>query len=165
MTESCLTGGVASYACGIQLIVSDVMNTNVVSIDSKANVKDAANSMVQNGIGSLIVTEQGRPVGIITETDMLSRVLVIGRNVESTKVKMIMSKPLIYGSPDMDLIEAARLMVNKEVKKLPIISAGRLVGILAVTDVISVHPCMREFIEEESKGKIPKRFMKRLGKR
>ena len=145
--------------------VGHVMNRAVVSIDSDASVRDAADKMVQHRIGCLIVTEKGRPVGMITETDMLSRVLAPARNAESTKVKTVMSKPLICGSPDMDFIEATKLMVNRAIKKLPITHGEQLVGILTITDAIAVHPVMHEFIEEEAKGNVPQRFMKRLRKR
>ncbi len=145
--------------------VGHVMNTNVVSIDSEESVKDAASRMTQHGIGSLVVTEEDEPVGIITETDLLSRVLAMGRSPESTKVRTIMSKPLICGNSDMDLVEAAKLMISKGIKKLPITNVGRLIGMLTITDIIAVHPSMRELIEEELKGKTPRRFMKRLGKR
>jgi len=147
------------------LNVGHVMNRAVVSIDSDASVRDAADKMVQHRIGCLIVTEKGRPVGMITETDMLSRVLAPARNAESTKVKTVMSKPLICGSPDMDFIEATKLMVNRAIKKLPITHGEQLVGILTITDAIAVHPVMHEFIEEEAKGNVPQRFMKRLRKR
>jgi len=147
------------------LNVAHVMNRAVVAIDSEASVKEAASKMAQHQIGCLIVTEKGRPVGMITETDMLSRVLALAKNAESTKVKTVMSAPLICGSPDMDFIEAAKLMVNRAIKKLPITHGEQLVGILTITDVIAVHPEMREFIEEEAKGNVPKRFVKRLRKR
>ena len=145
--------------------VGHVMNRVVVTIDSEATVKDAADKMVQYRIGCLIVTEKGRPVGMITETDMLSWVLAPARNAESTKVKTVMSKPLICGSPDMDFVEATKLMVNRAIKKLPITHGEQLVGILTITDAIAVHPVMHEFIEEEAKGNVPHRFMKRLRKR
>jgi len=65
------------------LNVSHVMKTSVVSIDSDANVKEAAHKMVEHGIGSLVVVEHdARAVGIITETDLLSRVLALGKNPE-----------------------------------------------------------------------------------
>jgi len=146
-----------------ELNVSHVMKKNVLSIDSEASVKDAASKMVQHGVGSLVVTEQeARPVGIITETDLLSRVLALGKNPEIVKVKAVMSKPLIHGNPDMDFVEAAKLMINNEIKKLPITKDERVVGILTLTDIVAVHECMRELIQEETKGRIPKRFMKRL---
>ena len=145
--------------------VGHVMNREVVSIDSDVSVKAAASKMAQHRVGCLIVTEKGRPVGILTETDMLSRVLALARNAESTKVKAVMSEPLICGSPDMDFVEAVKLMVNRAIKKLPIIHGEQLVGILTITDAIAVHPGMHDFIEEEAKGNVPKRFVKRLRKR
>ena len=145
--------------------VGHIMNREVVSIDSDASVKAAAGKMAEHHVGCLVVTEKGRPVGMITETDMLSRVLAPARNAESTKVKTVMSKPLICGSPDMDFIEATKLMVNRAIKKLPITHGEQLVGILTITDAIAVHPVMHEFIEEEAKGNVPQRFMKRLRKR
>jgi CBS domain-containing protein len=140
------------------------MNRAVVTIDCETSVKDAASKMTEHRVGSLVVTERGRPVGIITETDMLSRVLAPAMDAGSTKVKAVMSKPLICGSPDMDFIEAARLMVSRTIKKLPIVHCEELVGILTVTDVIAVHPVMHDFIEDETKGNIPRTFAKRLRK-
>jgi len=76
-----------------------------------------------------------------------------------------MSKPLICGRPDMVAAEAARFMVSRNIKKLPVTQDGRLVGILTLTDLCAAQPDMYELIEKETKGKIPKRFMKRLAKR
>ena len=145
--------------------VAHVMNREVVSIDSDVSVKAAASKMAQHRVGCLIVTELGRPVGMITETDMLSRVLALARNAESTKVKTVMSEPLICGTPDMDFMEATKLMINRAIKKLPITHGEQLVGILTITDAIAVHPVMHDFIEEEAKGNVPKTFVKRLRKR
>ena len=147
------------------MIVKDLMSANVVSIDSEATVKDAASKMAQQEIGSLVVMEQNKPVGIVTERDLLSRVLALGRNAEATRVEMVMSKPLICAGPDMDVTEATRFMVAKEIKKLPITQEGHLVGILTLTDLCAAQPDIYELIEKETKGRLPKRFMKRLAKR
>ena len=147
------------------MIVAHIMNRAVVSIDSEASVKNAAEKMTRYRIGSLVATENGKPVGIITETDMLSRVLALTRDAESTRVKAVMSKPLICGTPDMDYVEAVKLMVNRTIKKLPITHSEELVGILTITDVVALHPVMQKLIEEEAKGKIPDRYTKRLRKR
>lgn len=141
------------------------MVKEVISIDLEASVKDAAYMMAQNEIGSLVVTEKRKPVGIITERDLLSRVLSTGKNAEATMVKAIMSKPLICGNPEMNADEAARFMVNKKIKKLPIIEGGRLIGIMTLTDLCTVQPDLAKVIEEETRGKIPKRFIKRLSKK
>ncbi len=149
----------------VELRVKDLMTKDFVSIDSEATVKDAASKMAQQEIGSLIVTEQGRPVGIVTETDLLSRVLAAGKSAEATRVEMIMSKPLICGDPDMDATEAARYMVSRNIKKLPITKDGHLVGIMTFTDLCAIEPDLARITEEETRGKIPKRFIKRLAKR
>lgn len=151
--------------CDLRLNVGHVMNRAVISIDSDASVKAAASKMAKHRVGCLVVTEKGTPVGMITETDLLSRILAPAKNAESTKVKTVMSQPLVCGTPDMDFIEAAKLMVNKAIKKLPITHGEQLVGILTITDAIAVHPGMHEFIEEEAKGDVPQRFIKRLRKR
>ena len=145
--------------------VKDLMITNVVSIDSEATVKDAAGRMAQHEIGSLVVTEEGRPAGIITERDLLSRVLATGRNADATRVKMVMSKPLICGEPDMDATEAARYMVSRNIKKLPITQGGQLVGMMTFTDLCAIEPDLARIAEEETRGKIPKKFIKRLAKK
>lgn len=145
--------------------VGHIMNREVVSIDSDASVKAAAGKMAEHHVGCLVVTEKGRPVGMITETDMLSRVLALARNAETTKVKTVMSEPLVCGSPDMDFIEATRLMVDRGVKKLPITHGEHLVGILTITDAIAVHPGMLQVIEEAAKSHLPRTFVKRLRKR
>ena len=145
--------------------VGHVMNKSVISIDSEVSVKDAVSKMIQHHIGSLIVTDMGRPVGIVTESDMLSRVLAVVKNPESTKVKTVMSEPLICGSPQMDFMEGVKLMVNKRIKKLPITHHEELVGILTLTDVLRVHQVMHEFIQAEAKGEIPAKFMKRVRKK
>lgn len=145
--------------------VRELMNANVVSIDSEATVKDAAGRMAQHEIGSLVVTEQGKPVGIVTERDLLSRVLAPGKNPEATRVRMVMSKPLVCGDPDMDAADAARFMVSKGIKKLPVTQGGRLIGIMTLTDLCAVQPDLSKIVEEEAKGKLPKRFMKRLAKK
>ena len=145
--------------------VSHVMKTSVVSVDSDASVKEAAHKMVEHGIGSLVVVEyDARAVGIITETDLLSRVLALGKNPEKVKVNAIMSKPLIRADPSMDFVEAVKLMIKHEIKKLPITTDDRLVGILTMTDALRVHESMQELFEEETRGKTPKTFLKRLMK-
>jgi CBS domain-containing protein len=145
--------------------VKDLMITNVVSIDSETTVKDAASRMAKDEIGSLVVTEQGKPVGIVTERDLLSRVLATGKNPEATRIRSVMSKPLICGDSNMDATEAARYMISRNIKKLPVTQDGRLVGIMTFTDLCAVEPDLAKIAEEETRGKIPKKFVKRLAKR
>ncbi len=147
------------------LLVEQLMNKYVSSIDSEASAKDAASKMAQQEIGSLVISEKNRPVGIVTERDMLSRVVAAGRRADAITVRSIMSKPLICGRPDMDVKEAARLMVYKGIKKLPVSSEGQLVGILTLTDLCGAQIDQSELFGPEVQAKLPKRFIKRLTKR
>jgi signal-transduction protein with cAMP-binding, CBS, and nucleotidyltransferase domain len=149
----------------IELIVKELMNLNVFSIDCDATVKEAANKMAEQEIGSLVVTEENKPVGILTERDLQTRVVATGRRPENTKVKAIMSSPLICGEPGMEIKEAARFMIDRRIKKLPVAHQGRLIGFFTLTDLCAVQPNLDELLEEEITQKLPRRFMKRLAKK
>jgi CBS domain-containing protein len=140
------------------------MITEVKTSDADTTVKEAAYVMAQHEIGSLVVTEKKKPVGIITERDIISRVLATAKSAEATNVKAIRSKPLICGDPEMDADEAARYMVKKNIKKLPVVEDERLIGIMTLTDLCTVQPNLAKVIEEEAKGKTPQRFLNRLSK-
>jgi signal-transduction protein with cAMP-binding, CBS, and nucleotidyltransferase domain len=91
--------------------------------------------MNENRIGCLVVLQYGQVVGIITERDMLERVLEKCKNPKETNITEIMTKRVIVGKPDMQVAEAAKLMFEKKVKKLPIVEGNRLVGLVTLTDL------------------------------
>jgi CBS domain-containing protein len=122
---------------------ANVMVKEVVTVDEKASVKEAANIMNQFEIGSVIATRKGKPTGIITERDLLKRIISEGRDAKKTTVKEIMSTPLIAILPDKDLEEAAALMFEKNIKKLPVIEQNRLVGMVSLTDIARVQPMIK----------------------
>ena len=140
------------------------MNTTVESIGLEATVKEAAGRMAQQEIGSLIVTHQDRPVGILTERDLLARVLAAGRSADVTQVKTVMSKPLICGQPGLDVSEAASFMIEQGIKKLPITQEGLLVGIITLTDLCASYPSIQGLLDK-MQTKLPKRFIKRMAKK
>jgi len=112
------------------------MVRNVITLQTDASVYDAVKLLNKNKIGCLVVVRQDNEiVGILTERDLLERVLEKCRNPKETKVSEIMTRNVISGTPDMDLLEAARLMFRIKVKKLPITDGNRLVGIITVTDI------------------------------
>ena len=94
----------------MSLRIEDVMVKEVITIDEASTVKQAANTMNKYEIGCLIVTRNRKAVGILTERDLLKRVVSQGKSATRTKVSTVMSKPIIVVEPDMDLEEAARLM-------------------------------------------------------
>ena len=131
----------------MSLKVEDVMVEDVILVSEKATVKEAAELMDQNEIGCLVVMKNGKPVGIVTETDMVKRVVLGPADPEKTKVKNIMSKPLVVGNPQMDVDQASNIMRKRKIKKLPIIEKGRLVGLVTTTDIVRSPEVMKMMIK------------------
>jgi CBS domain-containing protein len=113
--------------------VKNLMTKKVLTIDSQKTVFEAAQLMSQKEVGDVIVMDTEMPIGIVTERDIVRRVVAKERPV-TTKVSDVMSKPLITISPDASLKEAARTMVNHRIRRLPVLKEHKLVGILVVSD-------------------------------
>jgi CBS domain-containing protein len=111
------------------------MVKEIVTLDKDVSVHDAARMMNEHRIGCLVALDNGEIVGILTERDLLERVLEACRNPKETKVSEIMTRNVIVGDPDMQLAEATRLMFENKVKKLPIVEDNRLVGLITLTDI------------------------------
>ena len=94
----------------MSLKLADVMVEDVITVEEKATTKKAAELMNEHEIGCLIVVKKGKPAGIVTERDMLKRILLESRDPEKIRVNEIMSKPLIVGKPQMDIEDAVKLM-------------------------------------------------------
>jgi CBS domain-containing protein len=149
-----------------KLDVKEIMVKDVISIHADATIKEAVELMNKNEIGCLIVAKKGEVVGIVTERDVLKRVISESRDPEATKVSEIMSKPLIVGGPDMYVEDAAKLMFKRNIKKLPVMKNGRLVGLVTLSDiarVANVEPQIVKVVEELRKtGWLPPRRMKKV---
>jgi len=148
------------------LDVKEIMVEKVVSIQAEATVKDAVDLMNRHDIGCLIVDKDGTVEGIITERDVLKRVVSESKDVSLTKVSEVMSKPLIVGGPTMYIEDAVKLMLKKNIKKLPITEGGQVIGIITLSDVAKVaniEPQIAKVVEELKKnGWLPSRKMKKV---
>lgn len=120
------------------MFVKEIMTTDVKTIRPEDNIKRLAEMMVKNKIGSLVVVEgSGEVVGIATERDIIEDIILLGKSPEEVKVRDVMTKDIITVNPDNSLEEAAEVMVEHKIKKLPVIDKGRLVGIVTATDLIA----------------------------
>ncbi|MCX6658859.1 MAG: CBS domain-containing protein [Candidatus Bathyarchaeota archaeon] len=115
------------------------MSKNVRTVRPNSTVTEIVRKMNKFEIGSVVVVEGEKPVGIITERDILRRVLEVTLASEALKAKEIMSAPLITVSDQSTVDEAARIMVDKRIKKMPVVHEGKLVGIVTSTDVMRSH--------------------------
>jgi CBS domain-containing protein len=142
------------------LKVEDIMVKEVITVDEGSNVKEAADVMNKFEIGCLIVTKNGKAVGILTERDLLKRVVGEAKNPKKLKVSAIMSKPIVVVEPEMDLEEAAKLMFKMKIKKLPVVEGGQLKGLVTLTDLARFQPQMIRILKKLSKKMAPKRMQK-----
>ena len=121
------------------MLVKEVMVTDVKMITKGSTIKDVGKKLTDLRIGSLIVVDSEQKVlGIITESDVIKN-LVSGKPL-TTKVEMCMTKKVYFVKPDDNIHEAVDLMMEKRIKKLPVIKDGQLVGIISATDIAAAEP-------------------------
>ena len=132
----------------MSLSVQDVMVREVLTIDSDQNAKNAARLMSKFGVSSLIVSSDDDLVGIVTERDIIVRVVSSGQDPEKVIIREIMSEPIIIVKPETPLDEAIKIMFRERIKKLPVMCRDeermKLVGIISITDVARIHPTLIE---------------------
>lgn len=114
--------------------IRNIMTTNVSSVNPNSSIQDAARIMRDLNVGSVPVCEGSRPVGIVTDRDITIRSVAEAGNA-STPVSQVMTDNIVYGNPDMTAEEAARLMAEKQIRRLPIVENGQLVGIVSLGDL------------------------------
>ncbi|MCS7094491.1 MAG: CBS domain-containing protein [Thaumarchaeota archaeon] len=118
--------------------VRAITRSDVVTIDEDSTVEEAAKLMGSKGIGALAVTRNGRIVGIITERDVLKRVVAEGRDPKLTKVRDVMTSPPITVGPDTTIREAIDLMNRRRIRRLLVEEEGRIVGIFTQRDILAL---------------------------
>lgn len=116
--------------------VKEIMTKDVTTIDANKTVFEAAEIMSKEGVGCLIVVTKEFPVGIVTERDIVRRI-VAKRNSVDLKVEEIMTKTLITVDPDVSLKDAARVMSTNGIRRLPVLKNSKLVGIVVASDFVS----------------------------
>ena len=126
--------------------VYEAMTKKPVTVQPNSSVQDAAKIMSEKKIGSIIILGNGALSGILTERDLVRKVLARGKDPKSVKVNEIMSKPVVRIDEDSDLLDASELMKKKNIRRLVVVDkTKKLVGILSTNDMARV---MRRAIEE-----------------
>ena len=135
-----------------RMVVKDVMSSPVVTLDEDATSNKVANLMDENELGCVIVTnKKGQPVGIITERDLVIRVLAKNLKPDAVKAKEIMTSPLVTIEPEATISEAARRMSRLNIRRLGVIYKGNLVGVVSSKDILGVMPELIEIIQERTR--------------
>jgi len=116
--------------------VRDVMSSPVVSVLPTDSVFEAASRMMSHGVGAVVVESGGRPEGIVTERDLIKRVLIEGKDPKRVACREIMSRPLVTIDPEASILKAVTLMKEKEIRRIVVVKGGRMVGIVTEKELI-----------------------------
>jgi CBS domain-containing protein len=133
--------------------IKEVMTREVRSCEPKATATEAAKLMATQDVGPIPVVEDGRLTGIVTDRDLVIRILAEGRDPNATTVGEIASRDLVTVSPDEDIDEALSRMAQNQVRRLPVVEGDRLIGIVAQADVARLGKDKKtgEVVEEISR--------------
>jgi len=135
-----------------KMLVRDVMSNPVITMDENEASNKAAVSMDMNDVGAVIVTNKaGKSIGIITERDLVIRVLAKNIKPDTVKVKEIMTTPLVTIEPEATISDAARRMTRLDIRRLGVIYKGNLLGIISSKDILGVMPELLEIMQERSR--------------
>jgi CBS domain-containing protein len=133
--------------------IKEVMSSDVRTCEPDATVVDVAKVMAKEDVGPIPVVEGGRLVGLVTDRDLVVRVLAEGKDPETTKVGEVASRELVTVSPDEDLDQALKLLAQHQVRRLPVVEGDRVVGIVAQADIARLGKDAKtgEVVEEISR--------------
>jgi CBS domain-containing protein len=112
----------------ITLRVRDLMEKNVVTVDSGSTVAEAIKIMLKSNVWSVVVVKRGLPEGVVTERDLIRRCIGKGLAPDTLPVEKIMTSPLITIGPNATIREAMSLMVEKDIRRLFVVEEGKIVG-------------------------------------
>jgi len=132
------------------LEVGDVMTPEVITEDEGTLVTKLSKDMELAGIGSVVITRKGKPIGIVTDRDIALKIFASKRNPSEVKAEEIMSSPLITIEPDVLLEKACELMADRGIRRLPVMEDDKLVGIISLRNILTRSPtCVRKFYPAE----------------
>ncbi|MFH1447249.1 MAG: CBS domain-containing protein [Candidatus Micrarchaeota archaeon] len=132
--------------------VGDCMRRGVVTLRATDKAVDAAKQMKTHSIGSVVVTEEQKAVGIVTETDIAYKIVARGLDPKKTTLKKIMSAPLRTIGTDASINDVAEVMRTNRIKRIPVVDKNeRLIGIITDDDLVGVFPGLIEVLNENYK--------------
>jgi signal-transduction protein with cAMP-binding, CBS, and nucleotidyltransferase domain len=133
--------------------VEDLMTQPLISLDENQSVMEAARIMTQRNVSSVLVSRRNEICGIITDHDIISRVVALGLDPNSVKAARVMSRPLKTISDNLGIDEAAKKMTDEKVRRLIVVRNSKIVGIIGESDIIRIEPELHFLIREQSKLK------------
>ncbi|OGD57417.1 hypothetical protein A3K78_01795 [Candidatus Bathyarchaeota archaeon RBG_13_52_12] len=130
------------------ILVRDIMAKNVKTVRTDDSAHDAVVKMNKFDVGSVIVTNNNRAVGIITSKNILSRIVESRLDASTVRAKDIMSSPIITIEPDAPIEDAAKLMAQKRIKKIAVIDKDKIIGVISTSDIVKANPTQLGILQE-----------------
>ncbi|HWR25848.1 MAG TPA: CBS domain-containing protein [Methanosarcina sp.] len=123
-----------------EVSVCEVMNKTVLTMDINSDIPSIAREMINNNAGSVIVTENGKAMGIITERDFVRGIVSQNKKPSEVNPRKILSTPLITVKPETSIVDASRIMLKADIKRLPVLENGMITGVISNTDILMISP-------------------------
>jgi CBS domain-containing protein len=133
-----------------RVLVREVMNSPVITADPNQSIKEISEKMTASKAGSVVITENDFPIGIVTDGDIVTKVVSKDILASSTKASEVMSKPLHTIESEKEILEAARAMRRHGIKRLGVNYKNRLVGIISISDILAITPELFDIISEKA---------------
>jgi CBS domain-containing protein len=130
--------------------VEEIMTTELCTMEPIASVEDAAAKMVESGAGCVIVSDEGHPVGIVTERDIVRKVVSERKSPAEVQLREVMSSPIVWVAPHTEVLEAARQMTKLKLRRLVVMREHEPVGVLTVQNILFIAPHLIEITRELS---------------
>ncbi len=135
------------------IYVKDVMSKPVYTIDANKSVRDAANKIKEVRRGFLVVVHSKNPVGVLSDSDIIGRIVATDAKPSKVKVKDVMTKYFVSIGSNEEILTAVRKMKRGNVHRLPVIDNGKIVGVLSLTDIARTSPEVEDLLEQRLKMK------------
>ncbi len=136
--------------------VEEVMSKNPLTVCGDISIREGAKMLKDKGVSTLIIMEEGNPVGIVTDRDLVVKVIAGEVDPDKAKLRDIMSNPIVMIPHNENVADAAKVMSRRKIRKLPVVKNGKIVGILSENDIVKISPDLialtREYSELYSNG-------------
>ena len=131
-----------------EVSVAEVMNKTVIIMDINTDVPAIAREMVKHDVGSVIITENEKAMGIITERDLVRDIIAKDRKPSKVNASKILSSPLVTVEPETSVVKASEIMLKANIKRLPVLEDGTIIGVVSNTDMLMVTPGLSTILKD-----------------
>ena len=139
-----------SLDLSVKMLVREAMSSPVISVDENEDIVQVANKMREQRVGAVIVLNRnGNPVGIVTERDVVTRVVADGVDPNMVIASKVMTSPLMMVEPDLEIMDAMKMMDKENIRRLGVIYKGELVGIITDRNIIRLVPTIMDIMREQ----------------